>query len=459
MKTKITFLFLFIIPFLTIAQQFNTPGDTEGFSIIGTTTNTLGANGTDLVLTMLENGNPVISTPTANIDADTNNYLEIKLKNNSTTDQLRFSNANPAANPFSNIVITKGDTSYQTYYVDITNWSGIVNVLSIVGKPVTGGYKFVGVGETISIDYIKPVVSLPIIETPEVNTFTFEGASNGGFTTLLRATAAAASESSKATLMITCTEANRFDSKVGLAINAAHVGGQNKYAHIIVKNTSINNSLQISGLVSGETKSFSPRPLFTVSDTDYMTYDFDLSTWDDGYQQPELIIGVKSNWSATATYAIGDIVIVSNTYYKNLSGVNSATQGDVRTETANWAICDVTGAEAPAPGAIVGALLDIVNPIYIDQIVFDNEKGNLGNRDFESKSNAIAIYPNPAKNVLNIKSDNTISKIEVYNMQGKKVASRNNTSDINVSSLGKGIYIISVLQDNGSVASKQFVKE
>ena len=44
-------------------------------------------------------------------------------------------------------------------------------------------------------------------------------------------------------------------------------------------------------------------------------------------------------------------------------------------------------------------------------------------------------------------------------MQGKKVVSRNNTSDINVSSLGKGIYIISVVQDNGSVASKQFVKE
>ncbi|KAB1155470.1 T9SS type A sorting domain-containing protein [Flavobacterium luteum] len=457
MKTKITFLFLFIIPFLTFAQQFNTPGDNEGFVIVGTTTNTLVANGTDLVLTMAKSGNPVIATATANIDADTNNYLEISLKNNSTTDQLRFSNTNPAVAPFSNIVITKGDTSYQTYYVDITAWTGIVNVLSIVGKPTTGGYTFVGAGETISIDYIKPVVSLPIVVTPEVNTFSFDGASNGGFTTLLRATAVQATESSKETLKITCTAANTGNSKVSLAAGVAHVGGLNKYAHIIIKNTSSNNAFQIAGLVGGVVKSFNPKPVFTANDTDYMTYDFDLTTWDDANQQPDLIIGVKSTWAATGVYAVNDQVISSNSTYKNLTGINTTNnpRADIIANAAavpplpqNW---ELVGIE--------GALLDITNPIYIDQIVFDNEKGNLGNRDFGSKSNTIAIYPNPARNVLNVKSDNTISKIDVYDMQGKKVASKNNTSDINVSSLGKGIYIISVLQDNGSVASKQFVKE
>jgi hypothetical protein len=453
MKTKITYL-LFLLPFLTFAQQFNTPGDTQGFAIVGTTTNTLVANGTDLVLTMLKSGNPVISTPTANIDADTNNYLEIRLKNNSTTDQLRFSATNPAAAPFSNLVITKGDASYQTYYVDITAWTGIVNVLSIVGKPTTGGYTFVGAGETISIDYIKPVVSLPVVVTPEVNTFTFDGASNGGFTTLLRATAVPAMESSKETLKIMCTAANTGNSKVSLAASVAHVGGLNKYAHIIVKNTSSNNAFQIAGLVGGVVKSFTPKPVFTVNDTDYMTYDFDLTTWDDANQQPDLIIGVKSTWLATGVYAVNDQVISSNSTYKNLTGINTANnpKADIAANAAavpplpqNW---ELVGAE--------GALLDITNAIYIDQIVFDN---NLGNRDFGLKSNTIAVYPNPAKNVLNVKSANTISKIDVYDMQGKKVASRNNSSDINVSSLGKGIYIISVLQDNGSVASKQFLKE
>ena len=44
-------------------------------------------------------------------------------------------------------------------------------------------------------------------------------------------------------------------------------------------------------------------------------------------------------------------------------------------------------------------------------------------------------------------------------MLGKRVASKNNASDINVSDLGKGVYILSVFQANGSVVAKQFVKE
>jgi len=42
---------------------------------------------------------------------------------------------------------------------------------------------------------------------------------------------------------------------------------------------------------------------------------------------------------------------------------------------------------------------------------------------------------------------------------GKKVASNSNASDVNVAALGKGAYIVKVVQENGSVVAKQFIKE
>ena len=44
-------------------------------------------------------------------------------------------------------------------------------------------------------------------------------------------------------------------------------------------------------------------------------------------------------------------------------------------------------------------------------------------------------------------------------MLGKKVASNDNASNVNVADLGKGAYIVKVVQENGSVVAKQFIKE
>jgi len=60
---------------------------------------------------------------------------------------------------------------------------------------------------------------------------------------------------------------------------------------------------------------------------------------------------------------------------------------------------------------------------------------------------------------LNINSSNSITKIEVYDLQGRNVASNYNVSNVNVAALGKGAYIVKVVQENGSVAAKQFIKK
>jgi hypothetical protein len=451
MKTKITYLLL-ILPLLIFAQEFNSPGATDGFTILGTTSNTLAGNGTDLVLTMNQNGNPIIATATAGINADVNNYLEIRLKNNSTTDQLRFAPVNPAVAPYQNITISKVDTSYKTYYVDITTWTGTVNIVTITGKPVTGSYQYVGSGETISIDYIRSIVTVP---TTMKNTFDFDSTTEG-FTILTRSLAVQATDSPRATLKINCTTASPNNAKVTLSSLLYHVEGANKYAHVTLKNTSTNTLFQLNGKVLGVGTTFNPIQTYTFSDTDYKTYDFDLSTWDSGSQFPELNFAVKDTWSAAQTFGIDDQVISSNSTYKNLTGINTANapRADIIATTAastppNWVL---VGTE--------GALLDLINFVYIDSIVFDNViPSALGTADFGNTNNSISLYPNPAKEVLNISSSSQIANIEVYDLLGKKVASNNNASVVNVATLGKGAYIVKVVQENGSVIAKQFIKE
>ena len=462
MKTKITYLLL-ILPFLIFAQgPFNFDTSTEGFTC-NSSGGAAGAHtvtqiGGDLSVVFVANqgNNPLIKKADAAINADTNNFIEIRLKNLSAISYLRFAPAGTTAN-YGEVLISANNAQYQTYTVDVSAWTGAAVGIDILCKkntiPSGSGQAYTPVaGEYILIDYIKPLANLV---TPEVNVFNFDSTTEG-FSILTRSTAVHETESSNGTLKVNCNTANANNGKVALSSLLAHVEGTNKYAHIRLKNTSTNTLFQLNGKVAGVATAFNPIQTYTFSDIDYKTYDFDLTTWDNGYQFPELNFGVKATWLATATYAIDDVVISGNTYCKNISGSNSVSPAVPHTDTTNWAICDVTGAIAPAAGAIVGGALDLTNSVYFDSIVFDN---TLGTADFGYANNSISLYPNPANDVLNISSSNSITKIEVFDMQGRNVASNNNASNVNVAALGKGAYIVIVELENRSVVAKQFIKE
>jgi len=110
----------------------------------------------------------------------------------------------------------------------------------------------------------------------------------------------------------------------------------------------------------------------------------------------------------------------------------------------------------------LGLIKDINVPsrlFGLDTLGYLVDSTTLGTNDVEFANNSISLYPNPAHEVLNISSSNSITKIEVFDMQGRNVATNNNASNVNVVSLGKGVYIIKVVQENGSVITKQFIKE
>jgi hypothetical protein len=72
----------------------------------------------------------------------------------------------------------------------------------------------------------------------------------------------------------------------------------------------------------------------------------------------------------------------------------------------------------------------------------------------------LKIYPNPAKNLLNITSDSFEAKtVAIYNVLGTQVLAANVTNaPINVASLSKGVYVVKVTEE-GKTATRKLVIE
>jgi len=71
---------------------------------------------------------------------------------------------------------------------------------------------------------------------------------------------------------------------------------------------------------------------------------------------------------------------------------------------------------------------------------FGNEVLSVGDNEITE----LSLYPNPAKEVVNIVSKNPIDTIEVYDILGKQVRALKNSNKVNVSNLNPGIYLFRI---------------
>ncbi len=78
----------------------------------------------------------------------------------------------------------------------------------------------------------------------------------------------------------------------------------------------------------------------------------------------------------------------------------------------------------------------------------------VGIEEIEISLIAAEIYPNPAKDVLNIVSDSEIISYELYDALGRVLINKSNVSNtesiVNVSSLKHGMYMLRLNTANGS---------
>jgi len=69
----------------------------------------------------------------------------------------------------------------------------------------------------------------------------------------------------------------------------------------------------------------------------------------------------------------------------------------------------------------------------------------------------IKIYPNPAKDFINITSEKAVKLIEIYDTLGRLIKTES-TNKINISQLSKGNYLLKIKTDSGDIIEK-FIKE
>lgn len=77
-----------------------------------------------------------------------------------------------------------------------------------------------------------------------------------------------------------------------------------------------------------------------------------------------------------------------------------------------------------------------------------------------SKKPKISIYPNPAKNDVNIKTDNRIKAVAIYNTEGRKVytAEKLELKNINVAMLPSGMYFLQTTDEKGNINQTKLIK-
>ena len=166
--------------------------------------------------------------------------------------------------------------------------------------------------------------------------------------------------------------------------------------------------------------------------------------------------GIQSNRNG-----IGARVEIYGTWGKQIRDVQSGTGfQNMSTITAHFGIGQaaiISELLIRWPSGVVDALYN-VNPNQ-SLLVVENSSP-LGTASFVNS--AFSLYPNPAKSVLNIQTNETIAMklAKVYDLTGKLVIDTTLTnSSINVEKLSSGTYLLLLRDESGKDYSQKFIKE
>jgi len=70
----------------------------------------------------------------------------------------------------------------------------------------------------------------------------------------------------------------------------------------------------------------------------------------------------------------------------------------------------------------------------------------------------MVIYPNPASSCINISSEISITKVEIFDLLGKRILTSNIQNQIDIRSYQSGLYLIKVYSENGNITKKIIIK-
>jgi len=92
---------------------------------------------------------------------------------------------------------------------------------------------------------------------------------------------------------------------------------------------------------------------------------------------------------------------------------------------------------------------------YLDNVYFHNNASLLSVNDFSNSS--FSIYPNPAKNTLNVSAATAIDQVSIFDLTGRRVLQATPKAasfSLDVSNLNKGMYLVSLKAGDKEMTTK-----
>lgn len=89
--------------------------------------------------------------------------------------------------------------------------------------------------------------------------------------------------------------------------------------------------------------------------------------------------------------------------------------------------------------------------------MYENTLDTASTQDYSL--NKVTIYPNPTKEKITINNIKEIDRVEIYNSQGQKIKSFKNTTELDIRSLEKGMYLLSIHNKKNVHKTIKFIKQ
>ncbi|WP_179345632.1 T9SS type A sorting domain-containing protein [Winogradskyella ursingii] len=171
---------------------------------------------------------------------------------------------------------------------------------------------------------------------------------------------------------------------------------------------------------------------------------------------------VESGIGATITLNVNDTNINRNANYTVMNNEYQWFKDNVEITNANGSNYTITNAQESDSGEYHCEITNSTLPdlIIVRAPITVSVDASLSLED--ENQTEFSMYPNPAKNWLNINVKNfENAEINIYDIKGRLIQSRqlnNNLTALNIEGLQSGIYILK-LEQNNIVNSKRFIKE
>jgi len=168
--------------------------------------------------------------------------------------------------------------------------------------------------------------------------------------------------------------------------------------------------------------------------------------------------------------AYGSIIIPSGSYnvLRIKESGTSISNFEIKLPFIGWQAVggdtsDVLSFSFQADGILPPVLTLTMNPEGDNTVTYAQAYKSVSTGIKENANNSVKIYPNPVSDLLTIaKTTNGKAIIQVYDITGKLMETRqlnNVVEQISVAHLSQGIYILNMIDANGSIKTERLIKQ